>query len=85
MSYFSKEKLKDKPGDWKSPAMYTHIRGYKFCIGVDANGSGYERGNSINLALINLTIDSSTNVVARMSNHIRMWAKPAEHQLVPMY
>ena len=31
MTDFSKEKLKDNPGDWKSPAMYTHIRGYKFC------------------------------------------------------
>ncbi len=25
---------KDKPGEWKSPAMYTHVGGYKFCIGV---------------------------------------------------
>jgi len=27
--------------------MYTHTRGYKFCIGVDANGSGMSRGESI--------------------------------------
>ena len=44
MKNFSKEKSKDKPGDWKSPAMYTHVCGYKFCIGVDANGSGTARG-----------------------------------------
>ncbi len=35
---FSKEKAKDKVDDWKSPAMYTHAYGYKFCIGVGANG-----------------------------------------------
>ena len=37
MKNFSHEKAKDKLGDWKSPAMYTHVCGYKFCIGVDAN------------------------------------------------
>ena len=44
MRNFSKEKAKDKPDDWKSPTMYTHACGYKFCIGVDANGSGTARG-----------------------------------------
>ena len=44
MKNFSKEKAKDKPYDWKSLAMYTHVCGYKFCIGVDANGSGTTRG-----------------------------------------
>ena len=38
MANFSKEKAKDKIDDWWSPAMYTHDGGYKFCIGVDANG-----------------------------------------------
>ena len=38
MANFSKEKAKDKFNNWWSPAMYTHDRGYKFCIGVDANG-----------------------------------------------
>ena len=47
MTGFSKEKLKDKPGDWKSPAMYTHTSGYKFCVQVDANGNGSGRGNSM--------------------------------------
>ena len=47
MKYFSKEKAKDKPNDWKSPVMYTHACGYKFCIGVDANESGTARGKSL--------------------------------------
>ncbi len=29
--------------------MYTHVCGYKFCIGVDANGIDGGRGNSINV------------------------------------
>ena len=48
MRNFSKEKKKDQYSNWKSPAMYTHVRGYKFCVGVDANGclmNGH--GNSI--------------------------------------
>ena len=49
MTNFSQEKAKDKPADWKSPAMYTHVGGYKFCIGVDANGYGDGRGNSVNV------------------------------------
>ena len=51
MTDFTKEKLKDKPGDWKSPAMYTLAGGYKFCIGVDANGSGVDRGKSISVEM----------------------------------
>ena len=47
MENFSKEKAKDKPRDWKSPPMYTHVCGYKFCSGIDANGYGYTRGNSV--------------------------------------
>ena len=47
MKYFSREKAKDKCNDWKSPAMYTHVCGYKFCIGVNANGYGDGHGNSI--------------------------------------
>ena len=38
MENFSKEKEKDIINDWKSPPMYTHLCGYKFCIGIDANG-----------------------------------------------
>ena len=51
MTDFSKEKLKDEPGDWKSPPMYTHTGGYKFCIGVDANGSGVDHGKSISVEM----------------------------------
>ena len=47
MGNFSAEKDKDEENDWKSPAMYTHVGGYKFCIGVDANGCGSGRGKSI--------------------------------------
>ena len=54
MTDFSKEKLKDKPGDWKSPAMYTHTGGYKFCIGVDANGSHLGRGKSIKVEMLTM-------------------------------
>ena len=35
MGDFSKERAKEDI--WKSPAMYTHVCGYKFCIGVRAN------------------------------------------------
>ena len=54
MKNFSREKAKDKCSDWKSPAMYTHVCGYKFCIGVDANGSGDGRGKSIRVDLYSM-------------------------------
>ena len=47
MENFSKEKAKDKYDDWKSPAMYTHVGGYKFCIGIDANGRYSGRGKAL--------------------------------------
>ena len=46
MGYSSELK---KSNTWKSLAMYTHACGYKFCIGVDANGSGGGRGKSVNV------------------------------------
>ena len=49
MKDFSVERRKDKPDDWKSPPMYTHPGGYKFCIGVDANGWSAGRGKSVNV------------------------------------
>ena len=49
MENFSKEKAKDKCSDWKSPPMYTHPGGYKFCIGKDANEYGSSRGRSVNV------------------------------------
>ena len=51
MESFSKEKAKDVISDWKSPAMYTHVCGYQFCIGVDANGRGAGHGKSIYVAV----------------------------------
>ena len=45
MKNFSDERAMEKTeGSWKSPAMYTHVCGYKFCIGVDANGKVTEVG-----------------------------------------
>ena len=51
MENFSREKAKDCHSDWKSPPMYTHVCGYKFCIGIDANGYGNNRGKSVNVDL----------------------------------
>ena len=51
MENFSLEKVKDKVGDWKSPAMYTHVCGYKFCIGINANGHGLIRGKAMSVVL----------------------------------
>ena len=51
MENFSKERAKDLYDDWKSPPMYTHLCGYKFCIGIDANGCGNTQGNSVNVEL----------------------------------
>ena len=51
MKNFSQEKAKDVIDDWKSPVMYTHVCGYKFCVGVDANGYGSGRGKAIGMTL----------------------------------
>ena len=51
MRNFSEEKAKDKAGVWKSPPTYTHLHGYKFCIGVDANGEGMSRRHGITVCL----------------------------------
>ena len=48
---FSKEKVKNKESNWKSPAMYTHVSGHKFCIGIDANGRGGGRGKALRVEL----------------------------------
>ena len=54
MKNFSAEKRKNKFSDWKSPPMYTHVGGYKFCIGIDANGADDTRGNSVNVEVWNM-------------------------------
>ena len=46
MYNFSREK---QYRDWKSPQMYTHYQGYRFCIGVNANGFGDGRGTHVSL------------------------------------
>ena len=48
---FSQEKAKDMESDWMSPAMYSHVCGYKFCIGIDASGYDDENGNTIDVYL----------------------------------
>ena len=55
MKNFSREKAKDKSSDWMSPAMYTHVCGYKFCIGVDANGYSDGHGKSICIDLYSMS------------------------------
>ncbi len=54
MQNFSKEKAKDKYSNWKSPVMYSHVFGYKFCIGIDANGCASGRGKAIRVEIWSL-------------------------------
>ena len=51
MKNFSREKARDKTDDWYSPAMYSHVCGYKFCIRVEANGYFHGRGKSMYVAV----------------------------------
>ena len=51
MENFSLEKVKDVFNDWKSPAMYTHMCGYKFCIGIDTNVRGATHGKAMSVYL----------------------------------
>ena len=51
MENFTIEKAKDEFNDWKSPPMYTHMCGYKFCVGIDANGYSTTRHRSVNVDL----------------------------------
>ena len=44
---FSKEKAKDEPNKLQTPPMYTQDCGYKFTIGIDANGFGSSRGKAM--------------------------------------
>ena len=47
MDNFSQKKAVNEKHSWKSPAMYTHMYGYKFCIGIYANGKGLEIGKGL--------------------------------------
>lgn len=51
MENFSEEKKKDLHNDWKSPSMYTHQHGYKFCIGIDPNGWQSSQNIGVNVDL----------------------------------
>jgi len=39
--------LVNKINDWKSPALYTHVGGYKFCVGVKVNEGTFGRQKHI--------------------------------------
>ena len=54
MENFRKEKGINGTSVWYGPAMYTHVGGYKFCIGVSANGVGPGRGEAVAVQLFSL-------------------------------
>ena len=72
MTDFSIEKSKDRVGDWKSPAMHTHYKGYKFCIGVNANGCGTNRGFSINVEMYAMPGDYDADLKWPAQMHFTM-------------
>ena len=47
MKNFSRERARKLQLKWISPVMYTHLCGYKFCIGVDPNGVDSGQGKSV--------------------------------------
>ncbi len=51
---FTQDKVKGMVNYWRSPVMYSHLFGYKFYVGVDANGHFYGRGKAINVELRSL-------------------------------
>ena len=44
-------KTKNESSSWKSPAMYTHLCGYKFFFEIKANGVGTGRGKAVHVTL----------------------------------
>ena len=74
MNNFGNEKAKESYEDWKSPAMYTHVCGYKFCIGVDANGygSGYGKFLCMDLWAMSGEYDSQLRWPARVKLTIEL-------------
>ena len=50
MTYFAARK-KDNDG-WYSPPFYSHPRGYKLCLSVDANGSGTGKGTHVSVYVL---------------------------------
>ena len=41
------ERRKEESKCWFSPAFYTHVGGYKMCLGIDANGWGTGKGTDV--------------------------------------
>ena len=44
-------KVKNESSSWRSPAMYTHLYGYKFFFEIKANGYGGGRGKAVRVDL----------------------------------
>ena len=44
-------KAKNESSSWRSPAMYTHLYGYKFFFQIKANGFGVGRGKAVRVDL----------------------------------
>ena len=49
MKDFSVHKVRDVVSSWKTEPTYTHVEGYKFCLGLDANGWGDGLGKYISI------------------------------------
>ena len=49
MPDFQQKKSSSSP--WYSPSFYTHLRGYKMCLRIDANGWGGNESNHVGIAL----------------------------------
>ena len=45
------ERRKKESERWYSPAFYTHVGGYKMCLGIDANGWGTGKGTHVGVGV----------------------------------
>ncbi len=54
MDNFSRLKRMNNSGSWKSPAMYTHVRRYKFCVEVEANVSSMS-GSGVDVSILSVS------------------------------
>jgi TNF receptor-associated factor 4 len=49
------EGRKKRGEQWYSPAFYSHVGGYKMCLGIDANGWGSGKGTHVSVAVYMMT------------------------------